>query len=140
MRLSPPLLMRATAALADRKTTRMDRSGAGGHVGIGVNRIKHVKLPVTDLQRSAAWYRELFDLELVTEYAEDGKVRGVSLYDPDTGIEIDLRQREVCAGRPDLAGFDVFALSAPTEEALAAVVERCDRLGVAHTEVWRFPG
>ncbi|MGY1616734.1 VOC family protein [Geodermatophilus sp. SYSU D00691] len=109
-------------------------------MGLGLSRIKHVKLPVTDLRRSAAWYAELFDLELVTEYAEAGEVRGVALYDPDSGIEIDLRRREFCAGRPDLAGFDVFALSAPAEEALAAVVERCDRLGVAHTEVWRFPG
>ncbi|MGY1778939.1 VOC family protein [Geodermatophilus sp. SYSU D01036] len=109
-------------------------------MGIGLSRIKHVKLPVTDLQRSAAWYAELFDLVLVTEYAEGGEVRGVSMRDRDGEIEIDLRQREFCAGRPDLAGFDVFALTAPTEQLLTDVVERCDRLGIGHTEVRRAPG
>ena len=109
-------------------------------MGIGLDRIKHVKLPVSDLARSASWYRELFDLDLVAEYVADGELHGVSLVDRDAGIEISLRQREFCAGRPDLAGFDVFALGAPTEQLLDEVVERCDRLGIAHTEVWRFPG
>ena len=109
-------------------------------MGIGVSRIKHVKLPVSDLRRSADWYRELFDLELVTEYAEDGDVRGVSLLDREAGFEIALREREFCVGRPDLTGFDVFALAAPTEQVLAEIVDRCDRRGIAHTEVWRFPG
>jgi catechol 2,3-dioxygenase-like lactoylglutathione lyase family enzyme len=36
-------------------------------VGIGVSQIKHVKLPVADLRRCAAWYRALFDLELVNQ-------------------------------------------------------------------------
>jgi catechol 2,3-dioxygenase-like lactoylglutathione lyase family enzyme len=109
-------------------------------VGIGLSQITHVKLPVDDLPRSASWYRDLFDLELVTEYVEDGEVRGVSLLDRDGGFEIALRQRAYCAGPPRLAGFDVFALRAPTEELLASIVARCDRLGIEHTEIGRFPG
>jgi catechol 2,3-dioxygenase-like lactoylglutathione lyase family enzyme len=57
-------------------------------MGIGLSHIKHVKLPVTDLRRSAAWYRSLFDLELIAEYVEQGEVRGVSLFDRDGGFEI----------------------------------------------------
>jgi catechol 2,3-dioxygenase-like lactoylglutathione lyase family enzyme len=109
-------------------------------VGIGLSQIKHVKLPVADLQRSASWYRALFDLELIAEFVEQGEVRGVSLLDRDGGFEITLRQREFCVGKPSLAGFDVFALTSPTEELVAAIAERCDRLGVTHTEVWRSAG
>lgn len=109
-------------------------------MGIGLSQIKHVKLPVSDLRRSATWYRALFDLELVTEYVEDGEVRGVSLLDRDAGFEIALRQREYCAGQPQLAGFDVFALRSPTRELVATVAERCDQFGIQHTDVWDFPG
>jgi catechol 2,3-dioxygenase-like lactoylglutathione lyase family enzyme len=109
-------------------------------MGIGLTQIKHVKLPVTNLQHSASWYHALFDLELVTEYVEDGQVRGVSLLDRDGGFEISLRQREYCAGRPQLAGFDVFALRAPTEQLLTTIAQRCDRLGIPHTDIGRYPG
>jgi catechol 2,3-dioxygenase-like lactoylglutathione lyase family enzyme len=109
-------------------------------MGIGLSQIKHVKLPVTDLRRSASWYRNLFDLELIAEYVEDGEVRGVSLLDRDGGFEIALRQREYCTGQPRLAGFDVFALRSPTEELLTTIAERCDRLGITRTEVAGYPG
>jgi len=108
-------------------------------MGIGVTQIKHVKLPVADLRRSASWYRTVFDLELIGEYVEDGEICGVSL-DEDAGSEIALRQREYCAGDPRTAGFDVFALRSPTKELLTTIAERCDRLGVRHTEVLGFPG
>ncbi len=104
-------------------------------MGIGLSQIKHVKLPVADLRRSASWYRALFDLELVAEYVEQGEVRGVSLLDRDGGFEIALRQREYCAGQPRLVGFDVFGLRSPTEELLTTIAERCDRLGIQRTEV-----
>lgn len=109
-------------------------------MAIGLTRIKHVKLPVTDLRSSASWYCKLFDLELAAEYAEQGEVRGVTLRDREDGIEIALRQREHCAGTPQLAGFDVFALLAPTKEQVLTVAERCDRFGITHTDVWDFPG
>ena len=109
-------------------------------MGVGLSQIKHVKLPVSDLRHSATWYRALFDLELIAEYVEDGEVRGVSLLDRDAGFEIALRQREYCAGQPRLAGFDVFALRAPTRELVATIAERCDKFGIRHTDVWGYPG
>ncbi|HEY3009609.1 MAG TPA: VOC family protein [Micromonosporaceae bacterium] len=108
-------------------------------MGIGLSQIKHVKLPVADVRRSASWYWALFDLELVAEYVEQGEVRGVSLLDRDGGFEIALRQREYCAGQPRLAGFDVFALRAPTEQLVTSIAERCDRLGIQRTEVRSDP-
>jgi catechol 2,3-dioxygenase-like lactoylglutathione lyase family enzyme len=109
-------------------------------MGIGLSQIKHVKLPVSDLRRSASWYRTLLDLDLVTEYFEDGQVRGVTLADRGAGFEIALRQREYCAGQPNLAGFDVLALRAPTRDLVDSIAERCDRLDVKRSEIWDFPG
>ena len=109
-------------------------------MGIGLTQIKHVKLPVADVRRSATWYRALLDLELVAEYVEQGDVQGVTLLDREGEFEISLRAREFCVGRPRLAGFDVFALRSPTKELLASIAARCDRLGIPHTEMWDFPG
>lgn len=109
-------------------------------MGIGLTQIKHVKLPVADVRRSAAWYRTLLDLELTAEYVEQGEVRGVTLLDREAGFEISLRAREFCVGQPQLAGFDVFALRCPSRELLATVATRCDQLGIRRTELWDFPG
>jgi catechol 2,3-dioxygenase-like lactoylglutathione lyase family enzyme len=57
-------------------------------MGIGLTKIKHVKIPVTDVQRSVAWYQSLLDLELYMEFVEQGVVRGASLLDRDGGYEI----------------------------------------------------
>jgi hypothetical protein len=34
----------------------------------------------------------------------------------------------------------VFALRSPTEELVTTIAERCDSLGIRHTEVWHYPG
>ncbi len=109
-------------------------------MGIGLTKIKHVKLPVTDLQRSVSWYQALLDLELHMEFVEQGQVRGASLLDRDGGYEIALRDKAACAGTFEPAGFDLFALSAPFRAVLDDVAARCDRLGVAHSGVREFPG
>jgi catechol 2,3-dioxygenase-like lactoylglutathione lyase family enzyme len=102
---------------------------------LGLTRIRHVKLPVTDVRRSSAWYRSLLDLELAGEFAEQGVVRGVQLIDPAGRFGIALREREFCASRPQLAGFDVFAIEAESVAELHRLAERCDSLGVAHRGV-----
>jgi catechol 2,3-dioxygenase-like lactoylglutathione lyase family enzyme len=101
-------------------------------VALGLTRIRHVKLPVTDLQRSLAWYQSLLDLELAAEFAEEGVVRGLQLVDPAGGFGIALRDREFCASKPILNGFDVFALEAESVAALRQLAQRCQRLSVAH--------
>jgi hypothetical protein len=52
--------------------------------------------------------------------------------DPAGGFGIALRDRECCAGKPVLTGFDAFALEADSVAALHRLAERCERLGVAH--------
>jgi catechol 2,3-dioxygenase-like lactoylglutathione lyase family enzyme len=98
----------------------------------GLDRITQVKLPVSDLARSVSWYRRLLDLRLWAEFVEDGVVRGAGLIDPQGRFNIALREREVCAGHPDLTGFDILAFVPASRSVLDDMVARCARLGVAH--------
>ncbi|MEV0059319.1 VOC family protein [Nocardia sp. NPDC050718] len=91
-------------------------------------RIRHVKLPVSDLRRSAAWYRELLGLSLAGEFAEAGVVRGVQLMHP-SGFGIALRERAFCAGTPDLGGFDVFALEVDSVDELHRIAAVATGMG-----------
>jgi len=102
---------------------------------LGVIRIRHVKLPVSDLRRSLVWYQTLLDLKLAAEFAENGVVHGVQLMDPAGGFGIALRERELCASKPVLAGFDVFALEVESPAALHLLAQRCKTLDVANTGV-----
>jgi catechol-2,3-dioxygenase len=101
-------------------------------VGMGLVRVVQVKIPVTDLAASASWYRALLDLDLTIEFVEQGTLRGVGLSDRDHGFRVSLRERNVCASRPHLDGFDPFAFQVDSEAALQRLVERCAQLGVSH--------
>ncbi len=105
----------------------------------GLDRIAQVKLPVTDLARSVAWYRELLDLQLWTEIVEDGVLRGAALLDPLGRFNIALRDRSVCASQPNLDGFDVVAFLPKSRSLLDELVGRCERLGVAHNGICATP-
>jgi len=97
--------------------------------------VRQIKLPVSDLARSARWYSDLFGLEVAAEFIEDSAVRGIVLADHAAGFVIGLRQREYCASGPVLDGFDVCAFMVSTPEQMMRVVARCDDLGIAHGEV-----
>jgi catechol 2,3-dioxygenase-like lactoylglutathione lyase family enzyme len=106
-----------------------------GGVGIGMTKVLHVKIPVTDLEHSADWYVRLMDLELAREFIEDGQLRGVALYSPEGRSSFALRMREHCPGQPVLEGFDVVALHMATREHLVRLRERCARLGITCSAV-----
>jgi len=98
-------------------------------------RIRHVKLPVTDLAHSVNWYRQLLDLELVAEFREQGELRGAQLMDAAGAFGIALRERKYCVGQPSLAGFDVVAIEADSVDALRTLAERAIGMGVKAAEV-----
>jgi catechol 2,3-dioxygenase-like lactoylglutathione lyase family enzyme len=100
-----------------------------------VVRIRHVKIPVTNVVESAAWYRALLDLELQFEFVEQGALRGVSLVDRAAGYAIALRDREFSASRPDLAGFDYVALAVSSRPALVDLATKCEALEFTHSGV-----
>lgn len=97
-------------------------------------RIRHVKLPVTDLARSVTWYRDLLDLALAAEFCEAGELRGAQLMHT-SGFGIALREREYCASKPDLDGFDAFALEVDSVADLHHFASRAAELGYVHSEV-----
>ncbi|WP_020524633.1 VOC family protein [Catelliglobosispora koreensis] len=100
-----------------------------------VTKLRHIKLPVTDLARSASWYTALLTLTPQYEFVEQGELRGVSLIDRATGLIVALRLREFCASRPDLSGYDPVAFAVADRQALQQFYEHCDSLGVEHTDV-----
>lgn len=106
----------------------------------GVDGIAQVKLPVTDLECSIRWYRDLLDLRLWVEFVEDGVLRGAGLIDDQARYNIALRDRTVCASQPELRGFDVVALHPASRDVLDELIERCERLGIAHSGIQHRPG
>jgi catechol 2,3-dioxygenase-like lactoylglutathione lyase family enzyme len=105
-------------------------------MGIGLVKIRQVKIPVTDLAGSVRWYLRALDLELAAEFAEQGELRGAVLADQDGGFMIALRDRDLCASRPDLSGFDVVGFEIADRDTFHQIVARWDELDVEHTEVW----
>ena len=97
--------------------------------------VRQIKLPVSDLARSARWYSDLFGLELAAEFYEDSAVRGVVLADHAAGFVIGLRERDYNASTPVLDGFDVCAFMVSTPEQMATVAARCVELGIAHDDI-----
>ena len=104
-------------------------------MGVGMTKVLHVKIPVTDLQRSVNWYAQLMDLVLTREFIEDDELRGAALHSPEGGFAFALRLRAHCASQPALDGFDVVALHMATRDALTHLRERCTRLGIPCTEI-----
>lgn len=104
-------------------------------MGVGMTKVLHVKMPVTDLQRSVDWYVQLMDLVLTREFIEDGELRGAALHSTEAGFSFALRLRDQCSSRPVLDGFDVLAIHMATRHALEALRGRCAALGVPCSEI-----
>ena len=95
--------------------------------------IHHVKLPVTDLARSRAWYETRLGYRLQVEFVEAGTLMGVALQHPRGGPDLALRldpERAVAA-----AGFDYFAIGVPDKAAIEALAARLTALGESHAGV-----
>lgn len=92
-----------------------------------------VALPVSDLARSAAWYRDLLDLDYVREFVDDSHITGCALADFAARYMIALRLRSTTQGSPDLRGEHPIILEAQDADAAARVRDRATRLGIPHT-------
>jgi len=107
---------------------------------LGIDRLLQVKVPVTDVARSARWYAQLLGMRLAMEFVEEDELRGVVLVEPSTGARIALRDRAHSSSNPVLAGFDLINFEMTSLQALEGFAERCDRLGIANTGVHHFDG
>ncbi len=90
-------------------------------------------VPVTDLARSAAWYRDLLDLDYVREFGDGERITGCALADFEARYMIALRLRSTTQAPADLRGEHPVVLEARDAEAAARLVERATALGIPHT-------
>jgi catechol 2,3-dioxygenase-like lactoylglutathione lyase family enzyme len=95
--------------------------------------VHHLKLPVSDLERSRAWYVSRLGYEPQLEFVEDGKLMGVGLRHPNGGPDLALRldpERAAAA-----AGFDYFAIGVPDRPTIELLAARLTSLGEEHAGV-----
>jgi catechol 2,3-dioxygenase-like lactoylglutathione lyase family enzyme len=99
--------------------------------------IHHLKLPVTDLQRSFAWYEDRLGYLVMKEFVEDGVVMGLAMTHPNGGPDLALRLAPDRARAA--AGFDYFAIGVPGQAAIESLADRFTERGDAHAGVQRTP-
>jgi catechol 2,3-dioxygenase-like lactoylglutathione lyase family enzyme len=94
--------------------------------------IRGVKIPVTDLDRSIEWYREVFGFEIEWEFADaDGVVRGVAGWAGGGAAGLSLRLNPEKARA--IAGFDPVNWAVATRADLREWIAHLDALGIGHS-------
>jgi catechol 2,3-dioxygenase-like lactoylglutathione lyase family enzyme len=96
--------------------------------------IHHIKLPVGDLERGAAWYGAVLGARRLTEldhHRPDGTLFAVVLDVPGLAGQLELRLDPGTAGA--LAGYDLLTLGVADLAALDRWIAHLDALGVHHS-------
>ncbi|MPZ85506.1 MAG: VOC family protein [Actinophytocola sp.] len=90
----------------------------------------HVKLPVTDVERTRDWYARVLSFTVELEFVEDGVLMGVAMRDASGTVPLAFR----CD--PDrakaMAGFDPIAIGVPSVPDLEEWRAHLTSLGEAH--------
>ncbi len=95
--------------------------------------IHHLKLPVSDLARSADWYQSRLGYRVAAEFVEQGTLMGYAMSHPAGGPDLALR---LDADRARAAaGFDYFAIGVPSREEIDKLAARLTALGEEHAGV-----
>lgn len=106
--------------------------------------VHHLKLPVTDIDRSLAWYQRLLGYEKSIEFIERDRLMGIAMSHPAGGPQLALRLDPERARAA--AGFDYFSIGVPDKAAIEALAARLDANGESHAGVhfasigWILPG
>jgi catechol 2,3-dioxygenase-like lactoylglutathione lyase family enzyme len=95
--------------------------------------IHHLKLPVTDLDRSREWYLSRLGYQVQMEFVEQGRLMGVALMHPNGGPPLALRLNPERARAA--AGFDYFSIGVPDKDAIERLAARLNDLGEQHAGV-----
>jgi len=95
-----------------------------------ISGLHHVKLPVTDVERSRDWYCSTLAFDGEIEFREDARLVGVGLRHLGSDLRLALREDPVRARA--LAGFDAVCLAVGTRADLDELLSRLDTAGVAH--------
>jgi catechol 2,3-dioxygenase-like lactoylglutathione lyase family enzyme len=100
----------------------------------GIRGIIQANLPVSDLARSAAFYRDLLGLDYVREFGDGQTVTGCALADFDGPYLIALRRRDTLAGgEADLRGEHPVIVEAESPEAAERIRARATERGLPST-------
>ena len=98
-----------------------------------------LNLTVRDPQRSAAWYAELFGMQVRYDYTPaDGRMRYICLEEPTTELVLCLVGHASNSGEAFSefrTGLDHLELLVARRDDLQAWAERLDELGIAHSGV-----
>ncbi|MFJ5303039.1 VOC family protein [Streptomyces sp. NPDC088350] len=97
--------------------------------------IHHVKLPVTDLDRSRDWYGRVLGFKVTHEFPDaDGVVRGVAGEVPGLGDTV-LCLRVNSEAAHGCQGFDPVSFGVRDRADVEAWAARLDTLGIPHSPV-----
>jgi glyoxylase I family protein len=86
-----------------------------------ITAVHHLSLTVTDLDASAAWYREVFGLQQVMEETHEGG-RALVFMQPETGVFLGLHAHDHNDGRPfgeSRTGLDHVSFAVGSRDDLA---------------------
>jgi glyoxylase I family protein len=101
------------------------------------SKISHVSFSVRDCEQSAAWWREVFELNELDRVAGDGW-RGILLIHPATATIIEFQQHDANGGEtfdPARTGFDHMGLKVDDPAVLDEWQAHFERLGVVHSPI-----
>jgi catechol 2,3-dioxygenase-like lactoylglutathione lyase family enzyme len=102
---------------------------------LSLSGIHHIKIPVTDLARSRAWYERVFGLRVTMEFPEeDGVVRGLGGDVPGLG-DVGLALRLNPQAAQGCQGFDPVSFGVDDRSGIEAWASHLDSLGVGHSPV-----
>ncbi len=97
----------------------------------------HVSLSVSDLGKSAEWYRHTLGFEIDAEIEGDG-FRRTRLRAPGSGLTLTLMAHEQQTGEPfdeRRAGLDHIAFNVGDADAVQELKGRFEERGVVHSDV-----
>jgi catechol 2,3-dioxygenase-like lactoylglutathione lyase family enzyme len=103
--------------------------------------VSHVVLTVTDLERSKAWYEDLFGIQTLFEGEEDGIKYNVNIH-PGSNLLIGLRQHAAGSGdqfTPERTGLDHVSFACNDRAELEKWQATFEEKGVTYTPVIDTP-
>jgi catechol 2,3-dioxygenase-like lactoylglutathione lyase family enzyme len=97
--------------------------------------IVQVTIPVTDLARSAAFYRDLLGLTYIREFGDPAEVTGCAMADLDARYLVALRRRDTLrsGADADLRGEHPIIVEATSPAAAEEIRDRASALGIPST-------
>jgi glyoxylase I family protein len=99
--------------------------------------VSHISLSVSDAERTATWWKEVFGLRELVRLDHEVGWHGILLELTDT-IALEFQQHDVNAGEafdPVRTGFDHLGLAVDSRDELVAWQAHFEARGVVHTPV-----